>query len=57
MRNETIGTTFETRFGYWKGARVNLLSLNTLRDGGTAAFDWFHYDYDGPKTVTALSAN
>jgi beta-xylosidase len=44
-----FGSPFETKFGFWKGARVGLFSYNTLRDTGTAAFDWFRYDYDGPK--------
>ena len=46
---QPFGGVFETRFGYWKGTRVGLFSFNTERDGGVAAFDWFHYDYDGPK--------
>jgi beta-xylosidase len=46
---QPFGGVFETRFGYWKGTRVGLFSFNTERNGGVAAFDWFHYDYDGPK--------
>jgi beta-xylosidase len=46
---QSLGSPFETKFGFWKGTRVGLFSYNTVRDGGTAAFDWFHYDYDGPK--------
>jgi beta-xylosidase len=33
---------------YWKGVRPGLFSYNTKQDGGTALFDWFHYQYDGP---------
>ncbi len=33
---------------YWKGVRPGLFSYNTISDGGTALFDWFHYQYDGP---------
>jgi len=33
---------------YWKGIRPGLFSYNTIADGGTALFDWFHYQYDGP---------
>lgn len=33
---------------YWKGVRPGLFSYNTIGDGGTALFDWFHYQYDGP---------
>ena len=46
---QAFGSSFDTKFGFWKGTRVGLFSYNTLRDNGTAAFDWFHYDYDGPK--------
>jgi hypothetical protein len=46
---EPFGSSFELKFGFWKGTRVGLFSYNTLRDDGTAVFDWFHYDYDGPK--------
>lgn len=48
---QPFGPPFETKFGFWKGTRVGLFSYNTLREGGTAAFDWFHYDYDGPKSL------
>jgi len=34
---------------YWKGVRPGLFSYNTIADDGTALFDWFHYQYDGPK--------
>ena len=44
-----LGTDFEPKWGFWKGARVALFSYNMLNDGGTAAFNFFHYDYDGPK--------
>jgi beta-xylosidase len=44
-----LGTDFEPKWGFWKGARVALFSYNVLNDGGTAAFNFFHYDYDGPK--------
>jgi len=33
---------------YWKGVRPGLFSYNTVNDGGTALFDWFHYQHDGP---------
>ncbi len=44
-----IGENFMTSYGYWKGTRVGLFSFNELNDGGSAAFNWFTYDYDGPK--------
>lgn len=37
-----------SRRNYWKGVRPGLFSYNTISDGGTALFDWFHYQYDGP---------
>jgi beta-xylosidase len=44
-----LGTDFEPKWGFWKGARAALFSYNMLNDGGTATFNFFHYDYDGPK--------
>lgn len=34
----------------WKGPRVGLYNYSTTDEGlnGTAAFDYFHYEYDGP---------
>jgi beta-xylosidase len=45
----TIGKPFEAKWGYWKGTRIGLFSYNEQADGGTAAFNYFHYSYDGPK--------
>jgi beta-xylosidase len=44
-----FGSSFVARWGYWKGARIGLFSYNEKGDGGVAAFNWFKYDYDGPK--------
>jgi beta-xylosidase len=44
-----IGENFTTASGYWKGTRIGLFSFNELSDGGVALFNWFRYDYDGPK--------
>jgi beta-xylosidase len=44
-----FGKTFKTVFGHWKGARIGLFSYNEQQDGGTAFFNYFKYDYDGPK--------
>jgi len=33
---------------YWKGIRPGLFSYNTKAEAGTALFDWFHYQHDGP---------
>jgi beta-xylosidase len=52
MDNKTYtssGESFTTSAGYWKGTRIGLFSFNELNDGGSAAFNWFRYDYDGPK--------
>lgn len=46
---KAIGPDFNAEFGYWKGSRVALFSYNELNDGGSAAFNFFHYNYDGPK--------
>jgi beta-xylosidase len=43
------GKDFGAMFSFWKGTRVGLFSYNELTDGGTALFDRFGYDYDGPK--------
>ncbi|NOW95011.1 beta-xylosidase [Mucilaginibacter sp. SG564] len=34
-------------YNFWKAVRPALFSYNTKRAGGTALFDWFHYDYNG----------
>jgi beta-xylosidase len=44
-----FGEDFGALFSFWKGTRVGLFSYNELRDAGAALFDWFGYDYDGPK--------
>jgi beta-xylosidase len=44
-----IGSNFEPKWGYWKGARIALFSYNVLNERGTACFDFLHYNYDGPK--------
>jgi beta-xylosidase len=44
-----FGKDFGALFSFWKGTRVGLFSYNERTDGGTALFDRFRYDYDGPK--------
>jgi beta-xylosidase len=44
-----FGKDFGATFSFWKGTRIGLFSYNELKDGGTALFDRFRYDYDGPK--------
>jgi beta-xylosidase len=44
-----FGEEFGAQFSFWKGARVGLFSYNELQDGGTAMFNRFEYNYDGPK--------
>lgn len=46
-----FGRAFDAIFSFWKGARIALFSYNERTNGGTALFDWFRYDYDGPKKV------
>lgn len=44
-----VGEFFEASWGHWKGSRVALFSYNEQKDAGRAYFDWFTYQYDGPK--------
>ena len=44
-----LGNQFEISWGAWKGSRIGLFSYNVIAEGGTAYFDNFHYNYDGPK--------
>lgn len=46
-----IGESFGTSAGFWKGTRLGLFSFNEANDSGTAAYNWFKYDYDGPKGI------
>jgi beta-xylosidase len=46
-----IGESFSTSAGFWKGTRIGLFSFNETNDGGSAAFNWFTYNYDGPKGI------
>ncbi len=43
-----VGTTFDNNSGDWKGSRVSLYSYTTGEVGGSAYFDDFTYDFDGP---------
>ncbi len=43
------GDNFTTVFGYWKGTRLGLFSFNETNDSGSVSFNWFTYNYDGPK--------
>jgi hypothetical protein len=45
---QRLGEKFIANNGYWKGPKLGLFSYNEKQKGGTALFDWFHYDYDGP---------
>jgi len=45
-----LGEKFAATFGNWKGPKVGLFSYHESGEGGIALFDWFHYDYDGPKS-------
>ncbi|NLX76095.1 MAG: glycosyl hydrolase 43 family protein [Clostridiaceae bacterium] len=39
-----LGGPCRLEAGFWKGARIGLFSYNTVRDGGTAHFNWFRYE-------------
>jgi beta-xylosidase len=49
---EQFGDPFTTSAGYWKGTRIGLFSFNEANESGSAAFNWFTYNYDGPKGIT-----
>src|SRR5262249_36779748 len=44
-----VGVPFEATWGYWKGSRLVLFSYNDQGDAGKVYFNWFKYQYDGPK--------
>lgn len=44
-----IGTSFNMKFGNWKGVRIGLYCYNTQSTDGKVAFDWFQYEHDGPS--------
>jgi len=44
-----VGDTFEATWGNWKGSRLVLFSYNEQEGRGRAYFNWFKYQYDGPK--------
>ncbi|MDR2087646.1 MAG: glycoside hydrolase 43 family protein [Dysgonamonadaceae bacterium] len=44
-----FGEDFGAVFSFWKGTRVGLFSYNEQTNGGNALFNWFKYDYEGPK--------
>lgn len=46
-----VGENFTTSAGNWKGTRIGLFSYNELDNAGTASFNWFTYNYDGPKEM------
>jgi beta-xylosidase len=43
------GENFATANGYWKGTRIGLFSFNEADEKGSASFNSFIYNYDGPK--------
>lgn len=47
---QNIGSDFKLIWRDWKGSKIGLFSFNELGDGGTAAFNFFHYEFDGPKS-------
>ncbi|MGE4586898.1 MAG: glycoside hydrolase 43 family protein [Mangrovibacterium sp.] len=46
---KAIGEPFAASFGNWKGPKLGLFSYSESGQGGSALFDWFRYNYDGPK--------
>jgi beta-xylosidase len=45
-----IGDPFILRFGTWTGDRLGFFCWNDREAAGHLDIDWFHYDYDGPKS-------
>jgi len=45
-----LGESFIASAGFWKGTRIGLFSYNENNESGSAAFNWFTYNYDGPKS-------
>jgi beta-xylosidase len=45
----SAGELFTTAAGYWKGTRIGLYSYNEQNENGSASFNSFIYNYDGPK--------
>ena len=45
---QAIGTKVKLAWRNWKGDRMGLFSYNELAEGGAAAFNYFHYTFDGP---------
>ncbi len=44
-----FGKKFSAIFSFWKGSKIGLFSYNEIDESGVALFDWFKYEYDGPK--------
>lgn len=47
---ERFGDAFELKFGRWRGDRIGIFCWNESEPKGHIDIEWFHYDYDGPKS-------
>ncbi len=47
-----FGNEFILKFGSWTGDRLGFFCWNELKETGYIDVDYFHYDYDGPKSLT-----
>jgi len=45
-----FGESFIASAGFWKGTRIGLFSYNENNESGSAAFNWFTYNYDVTKS-------
>ncbi|MDR2815066.1 MAG: glycoside hydrolase 43 family protein [Prevotellaceae bacterium] len=43
-----IGEKFVANNGFWKGPKLGLFSYSEKAAGGSAHFEWFLYEHDGP---------
>ena len=47
---QRFGPEFTIQFGRWTGDRLGFFCWNDLDPGGHLDIDYFHYEYDGPKS-------
>jgi beta-xylosidase len=44
-----FGEPYQLAWGAYRGDRIGLFTFNNTADAGQVDFDWFHYDFSGPK--------
>ena len=53
---DRIGPEFTLTFGRWRGDRIGFFCWNETEANGQIDIDWFHYEYDGPRSFGPLSS-